>query len=336
MRTLGREEGKYSYLTQYGKLNIGFWKSKSEADEEEWGIYNKDEILNLTKLSTCDSANRNAFSFKKGADFLMSKVAVVSALDNQALINSNGFFLLPFDCKDDTKIELSPIKGFESLSIATVINTRKVVKKCLIRDGLIILKICDDIIQLNNNRIIKYLEKDKWGLSDVDGKVIHSPEYAEITEHPNCNLFTISKLSNTGREYGLMNTSGQLLVPCVYSSIKYCQFGLISAKSKDGKWHIFDYLGNFKISHDYDNLVVASKDYIIVTQKNKMGIISIQGKEYLPLIFDDIFFEGSNYVCRMNGKGLFTLIESGPLLKCNGGNCGFYKELIKELLNKSQ
>ena len=58
------------------------------------------------------------------------------------------------------------------------------------------------------------------------------------------------------------------------------------------------------VSPRYDSIEEASKDYVIISRKNKYGVLDSQGISTIPMIYDDLIYGESNnlFVGKKTGK----------------------------------
>lgn len=137
---------------------------------------------------------------------------------------------------------------------------------------------------------------------------------------------------NTERKFGLVNAKGEIVVPCEYDNIKqkdgsYVHFNVYnktqkpkrqSAKQmypdvfngmirvyKDGYWGLVSTNGEVILKPVYTYIKLIGEDhfYSVVNQKDKRGIIKLDGTVLLPLEYDDIG-QGAPY-------GLFSITKNG-------------------------
>ena len=126
-----------------------------------------------------------------------------------------------------------------------------------------------------------YDEVESFGVTNVD-----VPEFLELKQ--------ISKV-RIGNKYGLYNTDNQKIVlQIIYDEI-YQPFGSgFAIVSKDHKYGLLN-LKNYSISIDYKYDYIASLyksllyDYFLVEKYNKLGVANNDGREIIPLEYEDIY-----------------------------------------------
>lgn len=105
--------------------------------------------------------------------------------------------------------------------------------------------------------------------------------YAEVTQND---------------KYGLINTKGDIVIPCIYDEINandlspWVAYGLVSVK-KGMFWGAVDSTGKVVLPFKYDNLTAFYDHGISIATKNKKsGCINYKGDTVIPFIYDTIWF----------------------------------------------
>ena len=134
--------------------------------------------------------------------------------------------------------------------------------------------------------LLKHKKDDKYGLIDLDGKVVVSPEYDNIYALEGIDKSII--LEKDGKK-GLVNTSlGEIIIPVEYIQIS-------------------------NLTDSYDN------GYIVKNEQNKYGIIGADKKKILEEKYDDIkHVTGNNYYVVVE-NGVTEVIDTLGQVILNSG-----------------
>lgn len=97
----------------------------------------------------------------------------------------------------------------------------------------------------------------------------------------------LTVVTKAGKQ-GFINTTGMLVIPCIYDSVWSFHEGLASVK-KDGKWSFIDTKGNTVIELDgYDGATFFSDGMAVVKKGGKSGAIDKTGKLIVPCIYGNV------------------------------------------------
>lgn len=88
-----------------------------------------------------------------------------------------------------------------------------------------------------------------------------------------------------GTSFGLIDSTGVIVVPVIYETMGYVKEGLVVA-TKEKKCGFIDKTGKVIVPFIYDLADDFKKGVAIVRKNNKCGIIDKNGKEITPLIYD--------------------------------------------------
>ena len=162
----------------------------------------------------------------------------------------------------------------------------------------------------NRSKTIIVSENSKYGLLDMQGKIICEPLYDNIHPLRNGNVVVCKEKS-----WSLINRQGEILKNLEYDKIESFVDGL-AVVTLGGKYGIIDESGNLLGKLKYDkirSLVSISKygeeikfaKYFEACIEGKWGFLNKQGKEMSPFVYDEIqmrdFEGGFVRVCK-NGK----------------------------------
>lgn len=161
--------------------------------------------------------------------------------------------------------------------------------------------------------LVPYRIKDKWGYSDIKGKIKIKPQF------DNASFFDgdYAMVTNGGGA-GLINRSGQIVIPLNYSGLMVKKHGIL-AFTKSGHTGFYDlnakellvdtqYMG---ISTEFDGslLLVMDKDY-------KRGIFDVRSKKWIAQVeynsAELIHNSSAALVSKDNKKYLIPILRNGP------------------------
>lgn len=99
----------------------------------------------------------------------------------------------------------------------------------------------------NSSEQFLQIQKDnKYGLADDDGNILIIPQYKKLIEAGNGLLIA----QNLKRKYGIIDVNGKIIIPFKYSQINTIGTKYFTAKIKE-KWGLYDYDNNIIISPQY-------------------------------------------------------------------------------------
>lgn len=195
------------------------------------------------------------------------------------------------------------------------------------------------------DNVLRVSKNGKYGLINFEGKEILECDYDEIVSLSSIkNEFLIKKAGNIG----LVNEKGQTIIPCLYKEIRTLkegydseyiiinendQYGIIStsgtiivepkyeevkylntsecfAVKESGVWKLFDSLAKeITIDGGYDDIVEAKNNNITVVKNGKYGIINSNKEEKIAPEYEDLKYAFSiYYIAKKDGKfGIINL-----------------------------
>jgi hypothetical protein len=169
-------------------------------------------------------------------------------------------------------------------------------------------------------QFFSYYDGSKWGVVNGNNKVVVQPGFdAEIKFAS--NGYAIVKRND---KFGVVDTMGKLLVPCIYKELKFTKGPLIAhtekgwslVSTKSGRMYGLDDFDEIQFNNTTDVTVVAEKDhksglvsiktgkwvndkrysrialldeakrlYIVADDNSSRGMITADGKEFLPVAY---------------------------------------------------
>ena len=137
------------------------------------------------------------------------------------------------------------------------------------------------------------------GLTDINGKVIISVEYENITTYNGGY-----KLKANGR-IGLADASGKVFIPVEYEDIATYN-GTYKLKAK-GCVGLADASGNVIIPVAYEDVTTYNGAYKLKANR-RIGIADASGKIVIPIEFEDVLVCGEGFAVKDNG--LYGLVDA--------------------------
>lgn len=190
------------------------------------------------------------------------------------------------------------------------------------------------------DNVLRVSKDGKYGLVDFNGQELLPCEYDEITalDGVTSNLL-VKKSGNVGlvnekgqtiinaqykniiklqegykneyiiinedNKYGLISTSGTILIEPKYDDLKYLNNSNLFAVKESGVWKLVSAEnGEILINDGYSNIVDAKSDNVIVVNKDgKYGAVTKQNEEKIALQYEDLKYAFSiYYIAKKDGK----------------------------------
>jgi hypothetical protein len=152
----------------------------------------------------------------------------------------------------------------------------------------------------------------KFGICRVDGSYISSSDYTQVEYlYSSKQFFLVSK----GNESGVLDSSGKLILPIVYTSFKAQYNGIIKVQ-KNEKWGIIDDSLKEILPILYDALWITSHK-IVAKAKNKFIVMDVKTHLLEDYKYDNIQ--------EMDGASGYFLVK-------NGNKVGLLNSFINEII----
>ncbi len=175
-----------------------------------------------------------------------------------------------------------------------------------------------DKIQRLGKTHLKLISKDKVGLASLDGKLILMPVLDDITEFGNTNFFKIKRKN----KYYLAKKSNGHIISFGYKHLWYLKGENLSKYSNDGKlWGLLDENAKELSPAMYSQIDsfyhVGNTDLYIsqVKKDGKYGLIGVNGQKIAKAIYDNIqniYFHNFGYFFILRkGKKAILINEKG-------------------------
>ena len=189
------------------------------------------------------------------------------------------------------------------------------------------------------DNILRVSKNGKYGLIDFEGKEILECDYDEITALSSIkNEFLIKKAGNIGlvnekgqtiipvqykeirtlkdgynneyivinenNKYGIISTSGAVLIEPKYEEIKYLNSSTMFAVKEENVWKLYNSDNkDIIIDGGYDDIIEVKNDNIIIVKDEKYGVINTNKEEKIVPQYEDLKFVFSiYYIAKKDGK----------------------------------
>lgn len=171
----------------------------------------------------------------------------------------------------------------------------------------------------------KVSKNDEYGFVDTAGNEFLMGKYDSVSGFTDLGIAPVGmRAGSSGYRWGLIDTTGTLVVPCEYEATHVTRFdgGLVAWK-RNGKYGLIGANGRAVTPFQYDGLD-GRLDYIRVSIGDKYGLLDLSGKEAVPCVYDSVVPAGS-YVSTdgyakegmaqvmLNGKYGFANTSTGEL-----------------------
>ncbi len=195
------------------------------------------------------------------------------------------------------------------------------------------------------DNVLRVSKNGKYGLIDFEGKEILACEYDEITALKGVksnilikkaenvglvnekgqiivpvqykNILTLKEgykneyiVVNENNKYGLISTSGNVLIEPKYEMIKYLNSSNLFGIKENGVWKLINTQDtNIIIDGGYDDIIEAKTDSIIIIKDGKYGVINMNKEEIIAPQYEDLKYVFSiYYIAKKDGKyGIINL-----------------------------
>ena len=163
----------------------------------------------------------------------------------------------------------------------------------------------DNIYVLDGIEKSLIIEKDgkKGLLSSSTGEIIISPEYAEISSLTDNyeDGYIVKKQENKN---GIISLDKKVILEPKYDEIKKVSKNGYYAVVQTGKLAVIDKTGNIVLDSGFDSIEEIDTENFIIIKDSKYGIITKDGKEIVPVEYEDIkiAISGQYYIAKKDGK----------------------------------
>lgn len=202
------------------------------------------------------------------------------------------------------------------------------------------------------NNVLKVSKNGKYGLINFEGKEILACDYDEITALNSVkgNLI-VKKAGNVGlvnekgqvivpvmykevltlkegykneyiivnenNQYGLISTSGHVLIEPQYEAVKYLNSSSMFAVKEAGVWKLYNTEDKtILIDGGYEDIIEAEAENIIIKNNGKYGIINKNKEEKIVPQYEDLKYAFSiYYIAKKDGKYGIINLENETIIE---------------------
>ncbi len=151
----------------------------------------------------------------------------------------------------------------------------------------------------------------KWGYLLLDTSESGEEAYWEIEpQYDNAERFSeqLAAVMKDGK-YGAINENGELVIPMLYDSMKYCTFAMIPVEA-DGEWYFINGNGE-AVYGPFEDAESYYFGYAAVKKNGKWGFINKSGIDATDYVYDEVYSmdaEGGAWVCA-DGKWEYVVVR---------------------------
>ena len=189
------------------------------------------------------------------------------------------------------------------------------------------------------DNLLRVSKDGKYGLIDFEGKEVLACEYDEITALNGIkgnvlvkkagnvglvnekgqaivpvqykNILTLKEeykneyiIVNENNQYGLISTSGTVLIEPKYEMVKYINSSTLFAVKESGVWKLINTQdGSIIIDGGFDDIIDAKGDSIVIVKDGKYGVINKNKEEIIAPQYEELKYAFSiYYIAKKDGK----------------------------------
>lgn len=233
--------------------------------------------------------------------------------DNVLRVNKNGKYgLIDFEGKEVLPCDYDEIVALKSVKSNLLVKKAGNVGLVNEKGQTIIPIQYKEIKTLKEgykNEYIVVNENNKYGLISTSGNILIEPKYEDVKYLNNSTLFAIKESG----VWKLINTEdGQIVIDGGYDDIKEVKTDSIIIV-KDGKYGIINQNKEEKISPTYQELKYAFSIYYIAKKDGKYGIINSENKEIIPFEYINMTYVENGGFIQADKSDIETVILDSNL-----------------------
>lgn len=263
----------------------------------------------------------------RGKVISCKRTFIITQADKVAVYSLDGYEIIPFgkyNYADENIFAILVYKdgkygacSYTGEEIVPVIYSRLgfdeygiSLKQGIIRKGLysytgkVIVPDEYNVCSIKDNNILCSDGKGRFGIYSCEGDVIVPMEYDSIKELRRCIL-----VEKDGK-CGMLSKSGDVLLPAKYYDISevsegYDEFFIVQQEECCGKG-LYKYNGKEILPLVYEEIFLSSYLYVIVVKDGYCGLYNLKGLELLKPIYNNIVDDDRNEF-----SGIFEVITAG-------------------------
>lgn len=177
--------------------------------------------------------------------------------------------------------------------------------------GMMVIPAIYDRVTPFNKGISAVCLNDKWGLIDIRGNYIVTPQYDEIMYERDAEIRPSFKENG---KWGVLDYNGHVIIPALYDTWVYF-YGNYARAEKDGKSGIIDLSNNVIIPFEYEDTEPFEEGLASVKYNGKWGFVNDENKFVIPPIYDYVWSFENNFAIVRNNDGKEGIInKSGDII----------------------
>jgi hypothetical protein len=154
------------------------------------------------------------------------------------------------------------------------------------------------------------LKNKKWGVVDLENKVIIPFEYEKIEQDFNHSIReTTGFVAQKNGNLGVIDSLNRIIIPFEYDAFSgWCdELPCNNYAVKNKKFGIIDNNGKIIIPFKYDSIYLYTENQIKVKYNEKFGVVNIKNEIIVPLEYDVLIFDYSYGDWKKNDTDKFVV-----------------------------
>ncbi len=174
--------------------------------------------------------------------------------------------------------------------------------------GTLLLSAINFTIQAQSYYPVKI--NQKWGLMDINGQLVVSPQYEVIGAPEKFGYILMQKRG----KIGVLDHTGKVLIPAKYEEVKILGKHFISV-TESGQQKIISSNGKTVLANqNYEQLKVLHPDYLAFSQNGLFGCVKEDGQLITAPNYESIKIHKTNYFKVQNGTQYGLLHLNGQVI----------------------
>ncbi len=297
-----RTDTKYGALDKYAKQILPFEYSNIKYKEGKILIICKNNYFGLANSKgeiIVPTVNSPEPYFLNGIACVKTNV---NSIEKYGLVKNTGEIIAPFEYKAALQMvkTLAWVKTFQDKYY--FYNTKgKIVGDSYFDDMKVIFNVRQDIYKAKKN--------GKWGFLNQYGLKIPC-EYDESSNFE--NVVNGKVIVCKEKKYGMVDTTGKIIIPCEYGSVSEKLISGRAIVSKSGKYGMVDTTKKLIIPFEYNLILENWTLGLILVQKEKnYGLIDTTGKIIVPANFSNFPMGSEGIICLNDNKSISLVDMQG-------------------------
>ena len=155
-----------------------------------------------------------------------------------------------------------------------------------------------------NNGFAVYRKKDKYGLIDINGKVVQKNVYE--SSGPFTGFWPVKDKGN----WALLDVKGKVILPFEYDFIRFMpDLGYLIEREE--QFGLLNSMGNMILPVSFSTIKRFEDAYYMVSIEEKFGLFLKDGREILPIQYERIQrFDAESFVLTLDGRLTYFFPET--------------------------